>query len=265
MTIRRFYALLVLILQVVIFTSASSASFTNLDFEQGYTDDHEVPGWGRVNQQGTLCFDPGCPYLGGPYDKDVLGWTSLAGEYSLSLNGSDGGFATAGSGSISQTGTVPADSQSIRILVSEWGYRVTDFTKDPELRNAGTASAADLLKITLDGQEIQMQEVERFADGAATIAGDISAFAGRNLKLRLTANTSRVAPPGVDPWIRVESDHELIEYGWTRGYDAAVWGSFDNVEFSPYAVPEPSAVFLFFIALAVWNEWRRRNFNGRRN
>ncbi len=169
-------------LGLVLFTllqTASGQGFVNLNFEQAgfYVPPTPVGGWGDfidpalafhgwtvgANPTGnTVTFyndlSLGSPAVGlmGPNFPNAPGYSPLQGSYSVLLQyfGYAGGPPT-----LSQTGFVPANAESINFLVS-----------------AGTGAGA--ARVTLDGVDISLVPI-----AGGRLAGDVSSFAGRTAQL----------------------------------------------------------------------------------
>jgi hypothetical protein len=172
---------LILILLVVI-QSGHAQGFVNLDFEDATVSPTPVngfggavdtaiafPGW-TIGGSGTLVWyndlTLGSPavILMGPNSPNGAGFTPLEGSYSAwiyYLNGS--GFSPP---TLSQTGLVPADAQSISFLIGSRG-----------------SDAA----VSLNGVNISLTQI-----AGGRLAGDISAFAGSLATLTFSAALNRV-------------------------------------------------------------------------
>jgi len=211
--------------------SVLAAEFQNLNFEQAtipptpvsqfgslFADPAMVfPGWtmgpsGTANPNYTLynnlTLGSVAQVLVGPSFPNAIGYTSLEGSYSALLQ--FGPSTTLGTPALIQSGLVPADSRSITFLMSQ------------------TFNDA---RVTLDGVVIPLVRI-----GGARMAGDVTAFAGREAQLMFS----------------------------TTSYNGR-WLYFDDVRFSPIAVPEPSVLWLAGLNVMVLFFWRRRRPNRKRN
>jgi hypothetical protein len=140
----------------------------------------------------------------GPDYPNAIGYTPLQGSYSALLQ--FGPSPTLGTPALIQTGVVPPDARSISFLVS--------------------ATQNDA-RVTLDGVNIPLITI-----GEGRMAGDVSAFAGRQAQLEFS----------------------------TTSYNGS-WLYFDDVVFSPTAVPEPrvfNLAILGVVALSLREARRRR-------
>ena len=207
--------------------SGFAQGFVNLDFEDatvtatpvnGYGGSVDpasaFPGW-TVGGSGTyvlynnLTLGSPAVILMGPNSPNGAGFTPLDGSYSAYiyyLNGSGYQQPT-----LSQTGLVPADAQSISFLVGSRG-----------------SDAA----VAMNGINIPLVPVS-----GGRLAGNISAFAGTVATLTFSAALNRTGDNGM---------------------------YFDDIQFSPSSVPEPSVFALsalgtLFLGLHRWrNSFIRR-------
>lgn len=233
------YKLLVLL--VVVFCGCLCATslatpFQNLDFEQGsiqappanyvpWDAYHPIsaaaglPFW-TAREDSAVC--TAIWWNGGALDETSVALlsnipippfgypaTPLSGNYSVELTSAY--FSTAPSeyfktSSISQTGDVPANAKSIQFLM--WPYAPGVVRSDPLVTLNG--SVINLIPISTNGY-------------LATMAGDVSAFAGTNVELTITCAGTPGAPNELDR----ENNFRL-----------------DDIIFSPNPVPEPSTVAL---------------------
>jgi hypothetical protein len=202
------------------FTLVSGAfgqGFTNLDFEQATIAPTPVgqfgaapadpavtfPGW-TMGPSGTssanftlynnLTLGSVAQVLVGPNYPNAIGYTPLQGSYSALLQ--FGPSPSLGTPALIQTGIVPSDARSITFLVS--------------------ATQNDA-RVTLDGVSIPL-----IAIGGGRLAGDVSAFSGRQSQLMFS----------------------------TASYNGS-WLYFDDVMFSPFAVPEPSISSLAVLGIVA--------------
>ena len=201
---------------------ADAQGFINLDFEQAsiqpvYDDgffatlewDLAAPGWGHSEVPDAAYVSYRNTHLGtgqryllvdsqSPSPQTGLG--ALEGTYSFYLAG--GGVTPPGGGEteyvnayLTQTGTVPSDARSIRLL------------------------AQGVCRVFLNGSEVSLISL-----GGDSYGGDVSAFAGSAAELKIMDASRPIA--------------EEIFVGVTV----------DGIEFSPIAVPEPSAMALSCLA-----------------
>lgn len=197
--------------------AALGQGFVNLDFEQARIAPTPVgqygdlfadpalafPGW-TMGPSGTafrnytlynnLTIGSVAQVLVGPNYPNAIGYLPLQGSYSALLQ--FGPTPSYGTPALFQTGIVPSNARSITFLVS--------------------ATHNDA-RITLDGVDIPL-----IAIGGSRRAGDVTAFAGRQVQLMFS----------------------------TTSYNGN-WLYFDDVVFSPVAVPEPSALSLAFFGLLL--------------
>jgi hypothetical protein len=166
---------------------ASGQDFVNLDFEQATIAPTPVGGW-TYPADPAQCFPRwtvgygvvgyndlslGAPAVNlmGPSFPNHVNYTPLQGSYSVLLqffylNGNWAGYMP----SLSQTGLVPADAQSISLLVS-----------------SGTPPSAAV--VTMNGVNIPLISVS-----GGRLAGDISAYAGSVAQLKISI-------PDSDDWL----------------------------------------------------------------
>jgi hypothetical protein len=166
---------------------ASGQDFVNLDFEQAtiaptpvgggtYPADpaQAFPDWTvgyGVVMYNDLSLGSPATVLMGPSFPNFVNYTPLQGSYSVLLqffylNGNWAGYMP----SLSQTGLVPADAQSISLLVS-----------------SGTPPSAAV--VTMNGVNIPLISVS-----GGRLAGDISAYAGSVAQLKIST-------PDSDDWL----------------------------------------------------------------
>jgi hypothetical protein len=195
-----------------------AGDFQNLNFEQATISPTAAgqfgpapadpalafPGWtmgpgGTVNPNFTiynnLTLGSVAQVLVGPNYPNAIGYAALEGSYSALLQ--FGPSLTLGTPALMQTGLVPGGSRSITFLMSQ------------------TQNDA---RVTLDGVVIPLVPI-----GNGRMAGDVAAFAGREVQL-MFSTTSYTGP----------------------------WLYFDDVRFSAVAVPEPSALWLAGLGFIVW-------------
>lgn len=179
--------------------------FINLDFEQATIAPTPAGQFGSASADPTLAFPgwtmgPGgttspnytlynnltlgsvAQVLVGPDYPNAIGYNPLQGSYSALLQ--FGPSTAFGTPALIQTGLVPAGTRSITFLVS--------------------ATQNDA-RVTLDGVEIPL-----IAIGGSRLAGDVTAFAGRQAELMFS----------------------------TTSYNGS-WLYFDDIVFSSVPVPEP--------------------------
>jgi hypothetical protein len=176
------FALLFLLAGII--PSASGQVFTNLDFEQAVVVVHDpffgfldwnlaVPGWGHLNSPDTSIVYYRNPHTGvTPYyllvDSQSHPNSLLAGNYSLEmangLLGSPPAIYT--QAFISQTGAIPGDARSIRLL--------------------GTGP----IDVFVGGASVPMLLL-----GGNEYAGDISAYAGTTAEVRIVNAAMNGASP----------------------------------------------------------------------
>jgi hypothetical protein len=167
---------------------AEAQGFINLDFESanisGYTPGSSdvpisaaIPGWTGSygnNQTTQVCYDG--ISIGGAVisviDDNAPVFQPLQGNFSVFLFGGGGGGPSA---SISQTGTIPAGTESI-------------------LMDAWTSDASPV--VAIDGQPINMVAVQAFAN-YTLYAGDVSAYAGQAVTLSFTDPPPSVGGPSM--------------------------------------------------------------------
>jgi PEP-CTERM motif len=174
-----------LILCLVANTTLAQGTFENLDFEDAtiaptpvggstYPADpaQAFPGWtvggsGTVVMYNDLSIGAPAAVLMGPNFPNYAGYTPLQGSYSVLLQyfGIAGGPPT-----LSQTGLVPADAQSISVLV-------------PSGENVFYPAAT---VVTLNGINIPLVAI-----AGDRIAGNISAFAGTVSQLTISTINSQ--------------------------------------------------------------------------
>jgi hypothetical protein len=192
--------------------AASGQGFVNLDFEQAtiaptpvgqfgplFADPARAfPGWTMGSSGFTLynnlTLGSAAQVLIGPSYPNAIGYTPLQGSYSALLQfGPSPGL---GNPALIQTGLIPADARSITFLAS--------------------ATQNDA-RVILDGVDIPL-----IAIGGGRLAGDVTAFAGRQAQLMFS----------------------------TKSYNGP-WLYFDDVIFSPMAVPEPSTLGLAVLGVVA--------------
>ncbi|MHB1034539.1 MAG: PEP-CTERM sorting domain-containing protein [Pirellulales bacterium] len=162
-------------------TRVGAEPFRNLDFEAS-----------EVFQTSPSAIAPWTAHIGSEYDPGGVplntialdsanltlidasnrGWQQIEGRYSLLLQGgwwetsmTEWGYRDA---SISQTGDVPADAQSIRMLVRVW--------------------PGSLWTVSLDGNNVPMFPLKGFGGDTWEYGGDVRSYAG--LTSRLVLSTS---------------------------------------------------------------------------
>lgn len=190
--------------------TATGQGFVNLNFEQaritptpvgqygpmpvdpaqafpGWTMGHDGTYHGNFTLYNNLTLGSVAQVLVGPSYPNAIHFEPLQGSYSALLQ--FGPDPELGSPELSQTGLVPATARSIRFLA------------DPSLNHA---------VVTLNGVNIPL-----FDMGGNWLAGDVSAFAGRQAELKFS----------------------------TPSYHGG-WLYFDDVRFSPLVVPEPATLVL---------------------
>jgi hypothetical protein len=212
--------------------AAIGQGFINLNFEQATIPPTPVgqfgaapadpalafPGWtmgpsGTSNPNFTLynnlTLGSVAQVLVGPNYPNAIGYNPLQGSYSALLQ--FGPSPSLGTPALIQTGMVPSNARSINFLVSA-------------IQNDA--------RVTLDGVNIPLIVI-----GGGRLAGDVTAFAGRQAPLMFS----------------------------TTSYNGS-WLYFDDVVFSPTAVPEPSIGILAVLGLIFlfWERTRRSNRVGGR-
>lgn len=171
------------------------------------------PGWtmgpngtsaANITSYNNLTLGSVAQVLIGPNQPNAIHYTPLQGSYSALLQ--FGPSEQAGTPALSQIGVVPADARSINFLAS------TDH---------------DDARVTLNGLDIPLTRI-----GGGRLAGDVSAFAGRQVELTFS----------------------------TKSYGGK-WLYFDDVVFSPVTVPEPSVGSLAAAGAVfwLWNRAKRSN------
>lgn len=222
-------------------TSLFAAPFQNLDFEQGsfqappanYVPSDPLAGPNPISAAAGLPFwtaredSTVCTAIwgnGGALDETSVAlfnaaFNQLDGNYCVQLSAVS--FAPSGffkTSSISQTGDVPANAQSIQFLKIDDG--------GPAPTNAF---------VTLNGSVINLVPIATNGN-VVTMAGDVSAFAGTNAELTIT---SAGAPGGV----ALAGENYL---------------TLDDISFSPNPVPEPSALVLLAVGGVIAFAAKRR-------
>jgi len=204
--------------------SGLGQGFVNLDFEDATVAPTPVngfggsvdpgiafPGW-TVGGSGTVVIyndlSLGAPAacLMGPDFPNAVNYTPLEGSYSALL------YYSGGAGpppTLSQTGLVPAGTQSINFLVSP--------------------SASDAV-VTLNGVPIPLLPIS-----GGRLAGNVAAFAGNEAQLTFSTTGS----------FGVFGDRFFY---------------FDDVQFSPTSVPEPSICSLVIVCILILS-WRIKRPN----
>lgn len=229
---------------VILFSLARTVSaqgFLNLNFEQatvtpaspGYTPSDAVdpisaasalPYW-TVTEDSTVC----TAVWGSPVALDetsvalVYGSNSpIQGNYSVQLTAyADAPAGLYRSSSISQTGTIPLDAQSIQFLLSSPSQ-------------AGSVPANPI--VTLDGTPISLSVISQ-SDGVTLMGGNISAFAGdtETLAFLCQASTGGTFPANEN------------------------YFNLDDIQFSTTPVPEPTTLALSVIGglFFTWRRWKK--------
>jgi hypothetical protein len=157
-------------------------TFQNLDFESANIPPgtligsilpvtNAFPGWAVTTQVGYDGFSAGGAIMSVIDTNPGGGFTPLQGQYSAMLFGGEGGPTT-----LSQTGTVPVGTQSLRVDL------------------AGTG--VPLLIVSIGGQTIQLAPVATFPN-YTQYGGDIASFAGQVTTLGFTEQPPAGAPPSV--------------------------------------------------------------------
>lgn len=204
--------------------SVSAGDFQNLNFEQATIPPTPVGQFGALAADPALAF-PGwtmgssgsafpnytlynnltlgsvAQVLVGPNYPNAIGYTALEGSYSALLQ--FGPSPTFGTPALIQTGLVPADARSITFLMSP---------------------SQNDVRVTLDGVGISLIPL-----GGGRMAGDVTAFAGRETQLMFS----------------------------TTSYNGQ-WLYFDDVRFSPVAVTEPSVSCLLGLSFILLFSCRRK-------
>lgn len=221
---------LVLALFVVTFSGASvlAAPFANLNFEDAVIPGDPLPSW-SVNNLGPIynlaCVGSSCVSVHDSgsilADPDI----PLEGAYSVFLQGGtsgDSGALPLIEASITQSGDVPANAKSIRLLST------VDQNPDP-------ITSYQNIQVSLDGSLVPLVLLNQTGD-VVTLGGNIGSFAGATAELEIATITPQQNGPELWAWV-------------------------DAVSFSDVAVPEPAsstAALLACFLLVVGSLRKRR-------
>jgi hypothetical protein len=206
--------LFVVVILMVAWISAGTgyaAPFENLNFEAAVPPGDSLPNW-SVNNLGPIynvaCLGSSCVGIH-DVDSNLLDPNiPIEGRYSAFLQAGTSGNSGALPlipASITQTGDVPAGTQSIRLLST------TPAGIDPLI-------SFENLRVSLDGNNIPLLQFSTVGD-LVTLAGDVSAFAGLTAELVVSTDTPVQGGPELWAWV-------------------------DTISFSTEPVPEPATSVL---------------------
>ena len=189
--------------------SIAQGTFQNLDFESAQVIFNDPPFNHQIDATNAL---PGWEAFSGTTQLDSIPYNIGAISTPVSLYSNYGGGSVEGffsvqfgvGGSISQSGTVPADAQSLLFKVFNWYGGI----------------------VSIDGQSLSYTVVSNTANYTYLFGADVSSFAGQTVTLSFTQ-----------------------------------MGELDDIEFSPSAIPEPSAAILLGLSTLLF---AARRFRGRR-
>lgn len=180
-------------------TTAHSAPFANLDFEDAVPNVDVLPNWdstGMLVNFNNVCLGSACV---------TVSETSIEGNYSVFLQGGTstrtGDLPLIGA-FISQTGDVPASAKSITLL-----SLLPDSPFSPII-------SYESLQVSLGGSDIPLVPLEVTGD-VIKLGGNIEAFAGDNTELIISTITPELG--GDELWAWVDdiqfSDQRIPEPG----------------------------------------------------
>lgn len=166
-------------------TTARSAPFTNLNFEDAVLPGDLLPGWdstGMLVNLNNVCLGSACV---------TLSETSIEGDYSVFLQGGTstrtGDLPLVGA-FISQTGDVPVSAKSITLL-----SLLPDSPFSPII-------SYENLQVSLGGSDVPLVPLE-VTGNVIKLGGHIEAFAGDNTELVISTLTPELGGDELWAWL----------------------------------------------------------------